>query len=377
MRRARLIPLLFFLAEPAALRAQARVSAEVGRSVIEQPELPTSGATTAAASLEVAHEHSLIQSTLFGTQTSDGRQTAQWLTLASLLSPSWKRWALQGTGAFSAFGQTSLAATTSRDLLLQARTGSLASGVAIGGGLGTTIHNATAIPSRRATGSGWYSLGAERLRLDLSLTRTRSVFGGSSILVDISRRNANYADLGAGWMHDGAAWSASLGGGIRGRNGTFDSDDNWQAANLTAWVASHVALTVDVGRSLEDLVRGVPRTKYVSVGLRAASLAHRSLFARARLPAGPRVIVSRGDGDLRRVQIVNATAKRVELMADFTDWNPVDLQADGAAWRLERAITAGLHRIVIRIDGGEWIVPRNLPHTDDELGGTVGLLTVP
>jgi hypothetical protein len=32
---------------------------------------------------------------------------------------------------------------------------------------------------------------------------------------------------------------------------------------------------------------------------------------------------------------------------------------------------------MLRIDGGAWSVPANLPRIDDELGGTVGLIVIP
>jgi hypothetical protein len=376
MRRARLISLLIVLAEPSALRAQWQLTADLGRSVIEQPELPTSGATTAGAAFDFAREHSLIHTSALGAQTSDGRYTGQWIALASFLTPSWKSWGLQATGSFTAFGQTSLSATTSRDLLVQARTGSLGRGLAIGGGLGTTIHNATAIPNRRAVADGWWSIANERFSLDATLTRTRSVFGGSSILVDISRREANYLDLSAGWSHDVGAWSVAASAGMRGRNGTFDRDDNWQALSATAWLGSRVGLTLEAGRSLEDLVRGVPRTRYASIGLRLSSRPHLALFRRKRPIVGPQIVVAR-DAEVCRIEISNVSAARVELMGDFTDWEPMTLDRDGSTWRLRRVIAPGPHRVAIRIDGGDWIVPGNLPRVEDELGGSVGLITVP
>ena len=376
MRRARLISLLIVLVEPSALRAQWQVSADLGRSMIEQPELPTSGATTAALAFDFAREHSLIHSSALGARTSDGRKTGQWTTIASFLSPPWKSWGLQATGSFSAFGQTSLAATTSRDLLLQARTGSLGRGFSIGGGFGTTIHNATAIPNRRALTDGWWTFGNERLSVEAALTRTRSVFGGSSILVDISRQNATYLDLSAGWSHDVGAWSFAAGAGMRGRNGTFDDEDNWQAVSAAAWLGPRVALTLEAGRSLEDLVRGVPRTRYASLGLRLSSRLHLPLFKHERPAVGPHVAVSRAD-DTCRIEISNVTAAKVEVMGDFTDWEPLVLASTGSTWRLDRSISSGPHRIAIRIDDGEWTVPGNLPRVEDELGGAVGLITVP
>src|SRR5215217_60121 len=70
----------------------------------------------------------------------------------------------------------------------------------------------------------------------------------------------------------------------------------------------------------------------------------------------------------------SAGASRVEIMADFTDWSPVSLERAGDLWRIERGtstISSGLHRVAIRLDGGEWIVPVNLPRVEDDLAGIV------
>jgi len=375
MCRARLIPLLIFLTEPTVAAAQWKLAGDVGYSHVEQPELPTSGATTAALTFDFAREHSLFHMSALGAQTPDGRQTGQWLTVGSLISPSWKQWSLQTTGMFSAFGQTTLSATTSRDFLAQLRTGSVAQGLAIGGGLGTTIHNAVAIPNRRGQLDGWLMLARERLSANVALTRTRSVFGGSSILVDISRRNLNYLDLSGDWEHDAGAWSVAATAGVRGRNATFGGGNSWQAIDATLWLDRHVAFVFDAGRTLEDLVRGVPRSRYVSIALRIESQPHLTLMTR-RPTAGPRATVARA-GDARRIEITNVAVTRVELMADFTDWNPVPLDSVGRSWRLDQNISAGLHRLVIRIDGGDWTVPANLPHIEDDVVGPVGLITVP
>jgi hypothetical protein len=88
-------------------------------------------------------------------------------------------------------------------------------------------------------------------------------------------------------------------------------------------------------------------------------------------------MIERIDDTRRRIEVRGVSASRVEVMGDFTDWNPVMLESTGDAWRLERAISSGLHRIAIRLDGGEWIAPVNLPRATDEFGGVVGLITVP
>src|SRR5262249_42271797 len=100
-------------------------------------------------------------------------------------------------------------------------------------------------------------------------------------------------------------------------------------------------------------------------------------FARRASVKGARLTVQRVDASRRRFEIRGIQATRVEIMGDFTDWTPVRLEGSGDVWRVEREVTPGLHRIAIRIDGGEWISPANLPSATDDLGGVVGLVTVP
>jgi hypothetical protein len=93
---------------------------------------------------------------------------------------------------------------------------------------------------------------------------------------------------------------------------------------------------------------------------------------------GGRIDVNvRGDS-LRIVTVRLRSAKVVELMSDFTDWEPVSMsQTPNGDWTIERAIAPGTHRVAIRADGGLWRVPPNLPSVTDEFGGEVGLLVVP
>ena len=71
-------------------------------------------------------------------------------------------------------------------------------------------------------------------------------------------------------------------------------------------------------------------------------------------------------------------AERVELMGDFTGWEAVTLGRGDDRWFVERVVSPGPHRLAIRVDGGEWVAPSNVPSVrDEELGGAVGLITVP
>jgi hypothetical protein len=201
------------------------------------------------------------------------------------------------------------------------------------------------------------------------------VVGESSILVDLSNTRVDYLDIGGSWRHETSTWSLGAAAGARGRGGSFESPRGWQSLDAAVWMASHTAVVVSVGRTLEDLVRGVPRAEYATIALRLTAAPHLSVFARRR-PAGPRVTID-GSAVARRISLVGIEANTVELMADFTNWTPVALERNGAAWTFAGAVPSGPHRLAIRIDGGEWIAPPSLPKVEDDLGGVVGIVTIP
>ena len=84
-----------------------------------------------------------------------------------------------------------------------------------------------------------------------------------------------------------------------------------------------------------------------------------------------------GTGAQRVVRVRASGARRVELMADFTNWTPVALTPSERGFEGSFALPAGTHRVVVRIDGTAWRPATNTPAVDDDLGGRVGLLVVP
>ncbi len=376
MRRARLIPLFLCLvrAAPALAQWPWQLTGETGASRVQQQGLPEATTFTLGGTAATGTERTLLHSSLLGARTSDNRWTGQWVGIGAATTPSLRGWQLQANGALSAFAQTFLRPTTSADLSLQLRGGDSERGLAVGAGGGRTAHNAVSIPVRRATADAWWSLGPERVSASLASTRTRSVFGDVSILVDESRRDVTYLDLSGAWRHELGGWSGGIAAGLRGSNNSLSDARSWMSVDGAMLVTPRVALVATVGRSLEDLVRGVPRANYAGISLRFSSLAHARAFA--RLPAGPRIAVSRV-GANARLDVSVPSGSVVELMGDFTEWSPVQLERVGKSWRLERAIPAGSHRLAIRVDGGEWIVPVNLPRVEDDLAGAVGLIVIP
>ena len=83
-----------------------------------------------------------------------------------------------------------------------------------------------------------------------------------------------------------------------------------------------------------------------------------------------------GDG-MATVRVHSPGARRVEIMGDITGWEPVELDRRGDRWERRLTMASGPHHVLVRIDGGAWVAPSNLPRIDDEFGGRVGLLVVP
>jgi hypothetical protein len=92
--------------------------------------------------------------------------------------------------------------------------------------------------------------------------------------------------------------------------------------------------------------------------------------------AGPTIQIT-GDSSSRLIRVRAPGAKHVDVMGDFTEWEPLELAPDGDVFSRAVTLTAGTHRVLVRIDGGEWLPAANTPAVDDDLGGRVGLLVVP
>ena len=85
----------------------------------------------------------------------------------------------------------------------------------------------------------------------------------------------------------------------------------------------------------------------------------------------------RGSVSLFEIVIRAPGTERVEVMGSFTDWQPVVLSGDDSGhWRFRLALAPGLHRINVRIDGGEWIAPAGTSAMPDDFGGTVGVFVI-
>lgn len=160
-------------------------------------------------------------------------------------------------------------------------------------------------------------------------------------------------------------------------------------ASLLLSLGRRISVAVGGGSYPSDPIRGLLAARYVNAGIRvrfagadagqtsaaAATIAAVRRLApddtrRARLEIAP-------SGNPRTIRVYAPGARTVELMGDFTDWQPVALmRGDVGAWETRLPLAAGVHRVNVRIDGGGWIVPAGARPESSEFGGQVGVVVV-
>jgi hypothetical protein len=194
------------------------------------------------------------------------------------------------------------------------------------------------------------------------------------------------------WQHPGAEFAASAGKRAGGRSDGIPGARHWLETWTTVWLGRHLALVGGLGAFPTDVQQGLPGGRYYSAALRVATgrppvndpavraeltVPYELNRLRRGRPNPDRFTVSVDGQGLRVLTVRVPGARRVELMGDFTDWLPVSLERVSAEdWRLALAVAPGVHRVNIRVDGGEWLVPPGLTAVRDEFGGAVGLLVV-
>jgi hypothetical protein len=194
------------------------------------------------------------------------------------------------------------------------------------------------------------------------------------------------SDFGATIDHSlGAVSVASTLGWRMGQANRVDV--GWVAVGATFPINRRLLATASIGNYPADLLQGIPAARFVSLSIRLPS---RSRFPRrdGRLDPATQPIAAT-DGVILRISAADSAraprvirvrapaSERLEIMADFTEWLPVTLvRTPAGVWEITLAVPAGPHRLNVRLDGGDWVVPTNVARVTDEFGGVVGLIQV-
>jgi hypothetical protein len=159
---------------------------------------------------------------------------------------------------------------------------------------------------------------------------------------------------------------------------SYGQRSTWGHAQASWALGEQFALVAGGGSRASEPAIGRLGGNYFSFGVRLASapwIAH-ALHRGARSTASSFGV--RAEGATRIIYVHAPAARTIELMADFTDWQPVAMRhASNDEWQLAMPIAPGSHRVNIRVDGGEWSAPPGAGTVQDEFNGVVGLVVVP
>jgi hypothetical protein len=159
---------------------------------------------------------------------------------------------------------------------------------------------------------------------------------------------------------------------------SYGQRSTWGHAQASWALGEQLALVAGGGSRASEPAIGRLGGNYFSFGVRLASapwIAH-ALHPGARTSASSFGV--RAEGQTRIIYVHAPAARTIELMADFTDWQPVVMRhASNDEWQLAMQIAPGSHRVNIRVDGGEWSAPPGAGTVQDEFNGLVGLVVVP
>lgn len=192
------------------------------------------------------------------------------------------------------------------------------------------------------------------------------------------------------WLRGRVTWDAAMGVRLgEARRGTVA----WGSLTAVWPVARGVSATASVGSYPVDLIQSLPSGRYVAIGARLPGGRLSALFSRPAAPRPPpppvreplpiteRLALVIGPAldtvGLREIRVWAPGIRRVELMADFTEWVPVPLirQSNGE-WVGYYRVSFGTHRVNVRLNGEEVDVPVNLTRVKDDFVGGVGLVVV-
>jgi hypothetical protein len=341
----------------------------------------TEGVTAAALWSRWSERVSLIGSGA-ATRISDGRSTGIAVGSASYAVPV-RQFRFEAGATGTVLGTSEEKASSSWLGFGRAHYVNPRRGAWVGGGAGQVHVSGENLGATSGEVGLWASYGRQRLTASAAGTRTSTIqtviFSDQAVLR--LREPAGYSDvslLGHGaWNRfelDAIAISRHVWKGSMASGPTASVAGAW-------WVTPWVAVAAGVGKQLSDPLRGTARTRYATIAVRFSGERHgppRSSTNPPRVAAGETSISAVSvDGGEAVIRVLAPRARVVEVMGDFTGWAPVALDRRGDRWEVRLTAASGSHHIMVRIDGGSWIVPANLPRIDDELGGKVGLIVIP
>ena len=222
-------------------------------------------------------------------------------------------------------------------------------------------------------------LGIDRTSFTEGRLRPGVVFDSLSPRQDtlVRRTVVEYTDasLGARWQRGSLELAATL----ARRLGSATLQATSWSLSATRWLTPRLAVVGGAGHYAADPASSLPAGRYATLALRVGVGGHAPAA-----PENPPLAVEAGFTRARRgadglvaLEVAAPGARAVELMGDFTDWTPVTLaRGRGGLWQVRLPIPPGIHRLVVRLDGGAWRPPPGARPALNEFGVPVGAVLV-
>lgn len=357
--------------------AQVVPTVDIGVSSLGYSGTARATALSITPAIRIERPMSLWMGSATFSQFDGGEWSSQGAVAGSIFTPAWRlvRGELAVTGSAIAYRDVFRAG----DALLRGRlhAHALTYGAWAGGGGGWSHHAESWHPMLLADGGVWSEHGP--LRITAALTSRYVTVADSFISSDgvfaRFRSGGGHVDatLGLSWQR--GPLELELMGGVR-EGGKLARDAEWAGASATVRLTRWVSLIAEAGGEPEVVSQRLPQGRYGLLALRFTT-GPPPVPRMLNPPPSADFILGSEIGGLRRVRVLHPGANRIELRADFTDWQPVPLaRASDGSWQIALPLAPGVYRVSIRIDGGDWRAPPGMPAVADESGANVGLLVV-
>jgi hypothetical protein len=354
---------------------------DVGGIRLTRDDFADTGGIAAAALWSRWNDRVSLTGSGAATHIADGRSTGVILGSASYNVPI-RRARIEAGGTATMLGTSNQPPASSVLGVGRAHWLGRSWGTWLGAGGGKVRVDETTFGAGTGELGGWLRRGDERLTLSATTVRTSLVstviFSDETVLR--IQEPVRYADVALGGH---GAWGRleldALAVSRHAWKGELASAPT-AAVGVAWWATSYMAVAGALGRQLADPLRGTARTRYATVSLRFSAERHgpaRAVRALPPVPVGEASLLAIPSGGTSLVRVHAPGAQRVELMSDVTAWTPVVLERRGTYWEARLTMAPGAHHIVVRMDGGRWVPPANLPVIDDDLGGRVALIVIP
>jgi hypothetical protein len=206
-------------------------------------------------------------------------------------------------------------------------------------------------------------------------TRVVRTVGDSSRHSDMQR----WAETEAAITWEGRRLSAELqmGGRLASRDVPAGA---WASGDLAVRLSAPLSLVIGAGSSTGGRFALDAERRFVTLGFRVSPHLTSSVVAArpaTRIAASSAFAIDALGAGRYRLSITAPRARAVEISGDFTSWKARRLERDAdGRWALTLPLTAGTHRLNMRVDGGGWIAPPGLTTMSDDFAGEVGVLVI-